>query len=128
MVEVEVGDDDRVHSRPRLEPTQPRQHARPAIEQDAPAVFFDEIPRLRAARVGPSGRAADDVDPHAPYPRCKWPLLARRSAAVYNWPVATGPVDTLKKVPLFAGLDDKLKKEREVELDARLTVSDREVL
>ncbi len=29
---------------------------------------------------------------------------------------------------LFAGLDDKLKKEREIELDARLTVSDREVL
>src|SRR5438132_5839757 len=28
---------------------------------------------------------------------------------------------------LFAGLDDKLKKERDVELDARLTVSDREV-
>jgi len=29
---------------------------------------------------------------------------------------------------LFSGLDDKLRKEREVELDARLTVSDREVL
>ena len=29
---------------------------------------------------------------------------------------------------LFAGLDDKLKKEREVELDAGMTVSDREVL
>ena len=29
---------------------------------------------------------------------------------------------------LFAGLDDKLKKEHEVELDARMTVSDREVL
>jgi uncharacterized protein with von Willebrand factor type A (vWA) domain len=29
---------------------------------------------------------------------------------------------------LFAGVDDKLKKEREVELDARMTVSDREVL
>jgi uncharacterized protein with von Willebrand factor type A (vWA) domain len=29
---------------------------------------------------------------------------------------------------LFAGLDDKLKKEREVELDARMTVSDREIL
>jgi uncharacterized protein len=29
---------------------------------------------------------------------------------------------------LFAGLDDKLKKDREVELDARLTISDREVL
>ncbi|HTV37455.1 MAG TPA: VWA domain-containing protein [Xanthobacteraceae bacterium] len=29
---------------------------------------------------------------------------------------------------LFSGLDDKLKKEREVELDAHMTVSDREVL
>src|SRR5579863_2285510 len=29
---------------------------------------------------------------------------------------------------LFSGLDDRLRKEREVELDARLTVSDREVL
>src|SRR5271168_1999654 len=29
---------------------------------------------------------------------------------------------------LFAGLDEKLKKEQEIELDARMTVSDREVL
>jgi len=29
---------------------------------------------------------------------------------------------------LFSGLDDKLKKEREIELDARMTVSDREIL
>jgi hypothetical protein len=29
---------------------------------------------------------------------------------------------------LYAGLDDKLKKQREIELDTRLTVSDREVL
>ncbi|MGB6536139.1 MAG: VWA domain-containing protein [Xanthobacteraceae bacterium] len=29
---------------------------------------------------------------------------------------------------LFSGLDDKLRKQREVELDARMTVSDREVL
>src|SRR3984885_13728455 len=29
---------------------------------------------------------------------------------------------------LYSGLDDKLRKEREVELDARMTVSDREVL
>ena len=29
---------------------------------------------------------------------------------------------------LFSGLDDKLKQEREIELDARMTVSDREVL
>src|SRR6202034_3790264 len=29
---------------------------------------------------------------------------------------------------LFSGLDDKLKREREIELDTRMTVSDREVL
>src|SRR5271155_4630104 len=29
---------------------------------------------------------------------------------------------------LFSGLDDKLRKEREIELDTRMTVSDREVL
>jgi len=29
---------------------------------------------------------------------------------------------------LFSGLDDKLKKEQEIELDARMTVSDREIL
>ena len=29
---------------------------------------------------------------------------------------------------MFSGLDDKLKKEREIEIDARMTVSDREVL
>ena len=29
---------------------------------------------------------------------------------------------------LFAGLDDKLKKEQQIELDTRMTVSDREVL
>ena len=29
---------------------------------------------------------------------------------------------------LFAGLDEKLKKEQEIELDTRMTVSDREVL
>src|SRR5208283_476209 len=29
---------------------------------------------------------------------------------------------------LFSGLDDKLKKQREIELDTRMTVSDREVL
>src|SRR4249919_2154569 len=41
------------------------------------------------------------------YPRCKRRVLARRSAAVYNCAVAGAPVDSLKKVPLFAGLDDK---------------------
>src|SRR5579862_706835 len=32
VVEVEVGDDDRVHARPLLEPAQARQHAGAAVE------------------------------------------------------------------------------------------------
>jgi uncharacterized protein with von Willebrand factor type A (vWA) domain len=38
------------------------------------------------------------------------------------------PGSTRVHEALFSGLDDKLKKQREVELDTRLTVSDREVL
>src|SRR5205823_4615609 len=41
------------------------------------------------------------------YPRCNGWVLARRSAAVYKCAVAGAPVDMLKKVPLFAGLDNK---------------------
>ena len=66
MVEVEVGDDDGVESRPRLEPPQAGQHTGAAVEQDPPAVLLDEIARLGAARIGPGGRAADDMDAHAP--------------------------------------------------------------
>ena len=66
MVEVKVRDDDRVQSRPGLEPPQSWQHAGPAVEQEPPAVLLDEVPRLGAPRVGPRGRAADDVDLHAP--------------------------------------------------------------
>src|ERR1700746_3066657 len=49
-------------------------------------------------------------------------------------PQAPGPPEAPKAgaprvhEALFAGMDDKLKKEREIELDARMTVSDREVL
>ena len=38
------------------------------------------------------------------------------------------PARTRVQEALFSGLDDKLKKEREIELDTRMTVSDREVL
>jgi uncharacterized protein with von Willebrand factor type A (vWA) domain len=49
-------------------------------------------------------------------------------------PQAPGPPEAPKAgatrvhEALFAGMEDKLKKEREIELDARMTVSDREVL
>src|SRR6185437_5377538 len=95
VVEVEVGDDDRVELRPRLEPAQPRQHSGAAVEQEPAAVLFDEVSGLGAARVGPGGRAADDVDAHGPYPCCNEPALARRSAAVYNCAVAGASMDTL---------------------------------
>ena len=43
-------------------------------------------------------------------------------------PQAPAPGSTRVHEALFSGLDDKLRKQREVELDARMTVSDREVL
>ncbi len=66
VVEVEVRDDDRVESGPRLLPPQAGQHARAAVEQKPPSVLLDEIARLGAARIGPGRRTADDVDSHVP--------------------------------------------------------------
>jgi hypothetical protein len=103
---MEVGDDDRIHAGPRLEPPQTRQHTGAAVEQEAPAVLLDEIPRLGAAGIRPGGRAADDMDSHGAYPSCNGGVLAPRSAAVYNCAVAVS-ADTLRKVPLFADLDNK---------------------
>src|SRR3954451_5615936 len=107
VVEMEVRDDDRVEPRPRLQPPQAGQHAGAAVEPETPVVLLDGVARLGGARVGPRGGAADDLDSHGPYPRCNERVLARRSAAVYNCAVASASVDTLKKVPLFAGLDNR---------------------
>ena len=51
-------------------------------------------------------------------------MMLPQSPAVPQAPQAGA---TRIREALFSGLDDKLKKEREVELDARMTVSDREV-
>ena len=107
VVEMEVRDDDRVQSWPRLEPPQPRQNARAAVEQEPPAVLLDEIARLGAARVGPGGRAADDVDAHglSSLQRGGYSHGEAQLCITAPWPE---PQSTrLKKVPLFAGLDDK---------------------
>src|SRR5438034_917688 len=56
VIEVEMGDHDRVDLRPALLLPEPRQHSGPAIEEQ-PARSFDEVARLRAARIGPGGRA-----------------------------------------------------------------------
>ena len=55
-------------------------------------------------------------------------MLAMMLQQTPSPPKAPQAVATRVHEALFAGLDDKLKKEREIELDARLTVSDREVL
>jgi uncharacterized protein with von Willebrand factor type A (vWA) domain len=55
-------------------------------------------------------------------------LLAMMLPQAPSTPQAPQAGATRVHEALFAGLDDKLKKEREVELDARMTVSDREVL
>ncbi len=55
-------------------------------------------------------------------------LIAMMLPQVASPPQAPQAGATRVHEALFAGLDDKLKKEREIELDARMTVSDREVL
>jgi hypothetical protein len=55
-------------------------------------------------------------------------LMAMMMPQAPNTPQAPQAGATRVHEALFSGLDDKLKKEREVEVDARMTVSDREVL
>jgi uncharacterized protein len=55
-------------------------------------------------------------------------MLAMMLPQVPAPPQAPQPGSTRVHEALFSGLDDKLKQQREVELDARMTVSDREVL
>jgi uncharacterized protein len=55
-------------------------------------------------------------------------LLAMMLPQAPSAPQQPQPGSTRVHEALFSGLDDKLKKQREVELDTRLTVSDREVL
>jgi uncharacterized protein len=55
-------------------------------------------------------------------------LLAMMLPQARSAPQAPAAGATRVHEALFAGLEDKLKKERDVELDARMTVSDREVL
>src|SRR5579863_922472 len=55
-------------------------------------------------------------------------LMAMMLPQVASAPQAPKAGATRVHEALYSGLDDKLKKEREIELDARMTVSDREVL
>ena len=55
-------------------------------------------------------------------------MLAMMLPQAPSQPAAPQAGATRVHEALFSGVDDKLKKEREVELDARMTVSDREVL
>src|SRR3974390_830504 len=55
-------------------------------------------------------------------------LLAMMLPQAPSTPQAPQAGATRVHEALFSGLDDKLKKEREIELDPRMTVSDREVL
>ncbi len=55
-------------------------------------------------------------------------LMAMMMPQAPNTPQAPQAGATRVHEALFSGLDDKLKKEREVEVDATMTVSDREVL
>ncbi|MGA8614634.1 MAG: VWA domain-containing protein [Xanthobacteraceae bacterium] len=55
-------------------------------------------------------------------------MLAMMLPQAPSQPAAPQAGATRVHEALFSGVDDKLKREREIELDARMTVSDREVL
>src|ERR1700733_14140003 len=55
-------------------------------------------------------------------------LMAMMSPSAQSAPRPPAAGATRVQEALFGGLEDKLKREREVELDTRMTVSDREVL
>ena len=65
VIEVEVGDRDRVDERPVVVQAEPRQHPGTAIQQQATGPRgLDQVPRLGAARVRPRGGASDNRQLH----------------------------------------------------------------
>jgi uncharacterized protein len=81
------------------------------VKRHEHSILFDQAFRIFFRRRGYVDQLLAMMLPQAPAPR-----QAPQAGA------------TRVHEALFAGLDDKLRKEREVELDARMTVSDREVL
>src|ERR1700756_1997601 len=81
------------------------------VKRHEHSVLFDQAFRIFFRRRGYVDQMLAMMMPQAPAP-----------------PQAPQPGSTRVHEALFSGLDDKLKRQREVELDARMTVSDREVL
>jgi uncharacterized protein with von Willebrand factor type A (vWA) domain len=81
------------------------------VKRHEHSVLFDQAFRIFFRRRGYIDQMLAMMMPQAPVP-----------------PQAPQPGSTRVHEALFSGLDDKLKRQREVELDARMTVSDREVL
>jgi uncharacterized protein with von Willebrand factor type A (vWA) domain len=81
------------------------------VKRHEHSVLFDQAFRIFFRRRGYIDQMLAMMMPQAPAP-----------------PQAPQPGSTRVHEALFSGLDDKLKRQREVELDARMTVSDREVL
>jgi hypothetical protein len=81
------------------------------VKRHEHSVLFDQAFRIFFRRRGYIDQMLAMMMPQAPAP-----------------PQAPQPGSTRIHEALFSGLDDKLKRQREVELDARMTVSDREVL
>jgi len=75
------------------------------------SVLFDQAFRIFFRRRGYIDQLMAMMLPHAP-----------------STPRSLEAGATRVREALFSGLDDRLKKEREIELDTRMTVSDREVL
>src|SRR6202050_4380869 len=81
------------------------------VKRHENSVLFDQAFRIFSRRRGYIDQMLAMMLPQAP-----------------SQPTAPQAGATRVHEALFSGVDDKLKREREIELDARMTVSDREVL
>src|SRR5438445_3396093 len=102
VIEVKVRDHDRVDLRPAVPRAQPREHARTAVEQNG-SRSVDEVAGLRAPGVRPGRGAAHDCELH--------PHILADGPCFMLTRMATAPVELIKRVPLFADLDNRELKE-----------------
>jgi methylmalonyl-CoA mutase C-terminal domain/subunit len=90
MVEVPMGDRDRIELGPGLSLAEPCQHARSTVQQDAPAFALQYVPRLGPTGVRP-GRGTPSYDEfHASIIAIYLPPVARKIRVVIAKPGLDG--------------------------------------
>src|SRR5262249_13684343 len=90
VVEVPVGEGDRIHLGPWLSLAQPGKNARAAVEQETLAVALEQVTRLRAAGVRPGRGAPRHRQFHASITAIYLPPVARKIRVVIAKPGLDG--------------------------------------